>query len=56
MAQFQGSATAVILLLILMITIVHLGIANMAVCIALLIPITTSLAHSVAFWDFAGRL
>jgi anion transporter len=47
-AQFQGSATAVILLLILMITIVHLGIANMSACIALLIPITTSLAHSVA--------
>jgi len=46
--QFQGSATAVILLLILMITIVHLGIANMSACIALLIPITTSLAQSVA--------
>jgi sodium-dependent dicarboxylate transporter 2/3/5 len=47
-AQFQGSATAVILLLILMITIVHLGIANMSACIALLIPVTTSLARSVA--------
>jgi anion transporter len=46
--QFQSSAPAVILLLILMITIVHLGIANMTACIALLIPITTSLAHSVA--------
>ncbi len=46
--QFQGFAPAVILLLILMITIVHLGIANMSACIALLIPITTSLAHSVA--------
>jgi di/tricarboxylate transporter len=46
--RFQGFAPAVILLLILMITIVHLGIANMSACIALLIPITTSLAHSVA--------
>ncbi len=31
-----------------MTTIIHLGIANMSACIALLIPITTSLAHSVA--------
>ena len=46
--QFQGSAPVVILLLIFMITIVHLGIANMSACIALLIPITTSLANSVA--------
>jgi anion transporter len=46
--QFQGFAQAVILMVIVMVTIVHLGIANMSACIALLIPITTSLAHSVA--------
>ena len=46
--QFQGSAQAVILMLVLMVAIVHLGIANMSACIALMIPITTSLAVSLA--------
>ena len=46
--QFQSYAQAVVLLLILMVTIIHLGIANMSACIALLIPITTTLATSLA--------
>lgn len=46
--QFQGFGQAVILTVIVMGTIVHLGIVNMSACIALLIPITTSLANSVA--------
>ncbi len=44
---FQGLNSAVILLLILLVTVVHLGIANMSACIALLIPITTTLAASL---------
>jgi sodium-dependent dicarboxylate transporter 2/3/5 len=45
--QLQGFDSAVILMLILLVTIVHLGIANMSACIALLIPITTTLAVSL---------
>jgi len=41
---FQGSDHLIIIMLILMVAIVHLGIANMSACIALLIPITTTLA------------
>ncbi len=43
----QGFDWAVILMIILMVSIVHLGIANMSACIALLIPITTTLATSL---------
>ena len=42
--QLQGVDWIIILMLILMVSIVHLGIANMSACIALLIPITTTLA------------
>jgi len=45
--QLQGFNSGVILMLILLVTIVHLGIANMSACIALLIPITTTLATSL---------
>lgn len=45
--QFQEIPSLVILMLILMVAIVHLGIANMSACIALLIPITTTLASSL---------
>ncbi len=45
--QFQEIPALIILMLILMVTIVHLGIANMSACIALLIPITTTLASSL---------
>lgn len=40
----QGLDQVVIIMLILMVSTVHLGIANMSACIALLIPITTTLA------------
>jgi len=45
--QFQETPALVIFMLILMVTIVHLGIANMSACIALLIPVTTTLASSL---------
>lgn len=45
--QFQKTPTLIIFMLVLMVTIVHLGIANMSACIALLIPITTTLASSL---------
>ncbi len=45
--QFQEIPALIIFLLILMVSIVHLGIANMSACIALLIPITTTLASSL---------
>jgi anion transporter len=44
---FRGFDSAVILTLIFLVTVVHLGIANMSACIALLIPITTTLADSL---------
>ncbi len=44
--QLQGFDSAVILMPILLVTMVHPGIANMSACIALLIPITTTLAVS----------
>ncbi len=45
--QFQKIPALIIFMLILLVTIVHLGIANMSACIALLIPITTTLASSL---------
>lgn len=42
--RLQGMDWAVILMLILLIPAVHLGIANMSACIALMIPVTTTLA------------
>ena len=45
--QLQGFNSAVILMLILLVTIVRLGIANMSACTALLISITTTLAVSL---------
>lgn len=45
--HFQEIPAFIIFMLILMVTIVHLGIANMSACIALLIPITTTLASSL---------
>jgi len=45
--QLQGFNPFIILMLMVMVAIVHLGIANMSACIALLIPITTTLAISL---------
>lgn len=45
--QLKGFPPAIIITLIMLVTIVHLGIANMSACIALLIPITTTLATSL---------
>ncbi len=44
---FQGQPWLVVTFLVLMISTVHLGIANMSACIALLIPVTTNLAQEL---------